>query len=297
MTTPNNGHTGESDSALLAHKTWRTVEPVHGMIYFVSEAAEEYAKLGVTGQDGYFASRAAPLGAVSAEVVIATFFNFNPVLVHRAIPGTWQAAMPADLLAARFRAADRALRRLLGDGVVASPEMARAAELIRIAAEVCSGSIEGRPLCAAHTNVAWPEEPHLVLWHAQSILREYRGDGHIASLVVHGLSGIEALVTHAGEGALPASLLQSTRGWSDKEWSDAVDSLRARGWLTNATPFALSEWGAVQRAEIEAQTDALAIDPYAELGESACSELRALVRPWSRILSEEILARAVAPGS
>ena len=82
--------------------------------------------------------------------------------------------------------------------------MRRAAELARAAAEEASRRIEGRPLAAAHADVAWPAEPHLVLWHAQSILREYRGDGHIALLVVHGLSGVEALVTHAAAGDVPA---------------------------------------------------------------------------------------------
>jgi len=32
------------------------------------------------------------------------------------------------------------------------------------------------------------------------LLREYRGDGHIAALVAHGLSGIEALITHIATG-------------------------------------------------------------------------------------------------
>jgi hypothetical protein len=292
MTTAADGHTGGADGALLARKTWRTVEPLHGMIYFVAEAADEYAKLGVTGQDGYFASRVAPMGPVSAEVVIATFFNFKPELVRRAIPRTWQIASPTELLDARFRAVDRALRRLLGDEVLQSSEMARAAELARLAAESSIGSIEGRPLCAAHASVPWPEESHLVLWHAQSILREYRGDGHIASLVVHGLSGIDALISHACEGTVPASVLQSTRGWSDEEWSDAITSMRKRGWLTSGPTLAFTEWGAAQRAAIESQTDDLAAGPYVELGESACAELRALARPWSKVLSDEILSRS-----
>src|SRR5215471_2408120 len=159
------------------------------MIYFVPEAADAYARLGITGRAGYFASRAAPMGAVSADVVVSTFYNFNPELVHAAIPGSWELATPAQLVAARFNAVDAACRRILGDAAVASPDMARAAELARTAAEVAAERVEGRPLAAGHAEVAWPEEPHLVLWHAQSILREFRGDGHIAQLVVHGLTG------------------------------------------------------------------------------------------------------------
>ena len=65
------------------------------MVYFVPEAAEAYERLGITGRAGYFASRAAPMGAVQADVVVSTFFNFNPELVHAAIPSSWAMATPA----------------------------------------------------------------------------------------------------------------------------------------------------------------------------------------------------------
>ncbi len=281
------GPAGEADSAALrARKTWRTLEPLHGMIYFVPEAAEAYARLGVTGRAGYFASRAAPMGAVTADVVVSTFFNFNPELVHAAIPRAWDSATPAQLVAARFSAADAAFRRLLGAEVVESEEMRRAATLARAAAEAASrAGMEGRPLAAAHADVAWPDEPHLQLWHAQSILREFRGDGHVALLVVHGLSGAEALVTHAAAGDVPAHVLRSTRGWSSEAWRAAMDALRGRGWLDMSDEPRFTEWGAAQRRAIEDGTDALAAAPYAELGDECCAELRALARPWSRTLA------------
>jgi hypothetical protein len=274
---------------LLARKTWRTLEPLHGMIYFVPEAAEAYARIGITGRSGYFASRAAPMGAVTPEVVIATFFNFNPALVYAAIPGAWETAAPQVLLAARLEAVDGAFRRLLGDEVLDSPEMLRAAELARGMAEEASTRVEGRPLCAGHADLPWPEAPHLVLWHAQSILREFRGDGHVALLVTHGLSGIDALVTHAAGGEVPAGILRATRGWSDEQWGSAVSSLRERGWLTDGDDLILTETGAAQRQEVEEQTDRLAAVPYAALGEEGCAELRSLARPWSRVFSEVLL--------
>jgi hypothetical protein len=266
------------------------------MVYFVAEAAEEYTKLGFAGRDAYFATRAAPMGAVPAEVVMATFYNFNPELVRHAIPRGWEIASPEDLVAARFRVVDRAYHRLLGDEVVTSSAMRAAAELARRAAEVAGASIGGRALCAGHARLPWPEEPHLALWHAQSILREYRGDGHIAQLMTHGLSGIDALVTHAAEGVIPADVLQSTRGWSDSSWQGAIASLQARGWLESGDTLSFSEWGAAQRAEIEEQTDLLAAGPYAHLGEDACSELRSLARPWSKILSDAMLFRPAEAG-
>jgi hypothetical protein len=272
--------------ALLARKTWRTAEPLHGMIYFVPEAAEAYATLGITGRDGYFASRAAPMGAVSAEVVTSTFFNFNPELIHAAIPKAWSVTTPDALVSARFGAVDGAMRRLLGGDVVQSDEMRRAATLGRSMAEVASAHIEGRPLCAGHAQLPWPDEPHLVLWHAQSVLREYRGDAHIALLVTHGLTGIDALLTHAAGGDVPAHLLQSTRGWSNEDWGSAADSMRARGWLSDSGELTFTEWGTAQRQEIEHQTDQLAAAPYAALGAEVCAEFRTLTRPWSKVFSE-----------
>lgn len=274
---------------LLARKTWRTLEPLHGMIYFVPEAAEAYERLGITGRAGYFASRAAPMGAVAAELVIATFFNFNPDLVHDAIPRAWEITTPGQLVDARLSAVDGAFRRLLGDEVIESPAMTRAAELARGLAENAGTHMEGRPLSAGHADLTWPGAPHLVLWHAQSILREYRGDGHVALLLTHGLSGIDALVTHGASGDVPPHVLRSTRGWSEEQWDAAVKSLRGRGWLAGGDDLAFTDWGAAQRQEIEEQTDALAAAPYAALGEVGCAELRALTRPWSKVFAEVLL--------
>ena len=276
-----NGTGASAEAALRARKTWQTGEPVHGMIYFVPEAADAYARLGIDGRAGYFASRAAPMGAVSAEVVVSTFYNFNPELVHEAIPAAWEVTTPVALVAARFDAADAAFRRVLGDAVLRSEEMRRAAVLARMAAEEAAQRVEGRPLAAGHAEVAWPDAAHLVLWHAQSLLREYRGDGHIAQLVTHGLSGLEALVTHAAAGNVPTLVLKSTRAWPDDTWDDAAEALRERGWLARGDELRLSGWGADQRRAIEDGTDALAAAPYETLGDERCKELRGLMRPWS----------------
>jgi hypothetical protein len=273
------------NGALLARKTWRTLEPLHGMVYFVPEATSEYARLGITGQSGYFASRAAPMGEVGPDVVVSTFYNFNPDAVAAAIPSSWAAASPTQLLRARLDAADAALRRVLGDAVLASTEMVRAASLARRAAEEVTGRSEGRPLAAAHAALEWPVAPHLVLWHAQSVLREYRGDGHVALLVTHGLSGLEALVTHAATGEVSPQVLRSTRQWSEAAWDAAVEALQGRNWLELGDTLRLTTWGGEQRQEIEDRTDKLASAPYEALGEEECAELRALARPWSRAVA------------
>ncbi|MGH9276147.1 MAG: SCO6745 family protein [Acidimicrobiales bacterium] len=266
---------------VMARKMWRTLEPYHGLIYFAPEAASAYEALGVTGRDGYFASRAAAMGAVPAEVVIATFFNFNPDLVRHAIPAAWEAASPHQLVEARAGAADAALRRALGD-VVDGAEVARAAELARVAADGCSPV--GRALYAGQSSLPWPTAPHVALWHAISLLREHRGDGHIAALVDARLSGLDALIFHAASGDVPRVALQTSRGWPDEAWDAAVARLVDRGLVDAEGGF--TDDGAALRQHIEDRTDALALAPWQGLGEDGCDELRGLVRPLSKAIVE-----------
>ena len=266
--------------AVVARKMHRTLEPFHGFVYFAPEAHEAYAALGLTDrQMGYFASRAAPMGAVSAEVVIAAFFNFSPDLVRRAIPAAWAIAAPARVHEARLAAVDGVLRKVLV-AEVTSPDLGEAAELARRAADACRP--EGRPLFAAHAALERPDEAHLQLWLAVTQLREFRGDGHIACLVDQELSGCEALVLHDATGEIPPGALRSTRARTDAEWAEATERLRARGWLDG--DGALTEEGRSARLEIEARTDELAMAPWRALGDDACTRLRTLVRPWSRSL-------------
>lgn len=267
---------------IVARKMWRTLEVYHGAIYFVPEAHEAYAALGVTdNRMGYFGSRAAAMGPVPAEVVIATFFNFHPKLVSDRVPKVWTIASPEQLLRARVGAADAMLRRILGDSI-ASSEMAEAAGLARTAAEACRP--EGRPLYAGHASLPWPSDPHLVLWHAITRLREYRGDGHIAALTSEGLDGCEALITHAAAGDISAEALRSSRQWPQEEWDAAVGRLRSRGLVDGDGSF--TEEGRTLRRRIEDRTDELALRAWEALGEDECSKLRALVRPFSRAILE-----------
>lgn len=265
---------------VLARKMHRTLEPYHGLVYFVPEAAAAYERLGVTGRSGYFASRAAAMGAVGAEVVIATFFNFRPELVRRSMAGVWDQVTPEAMTSARREGVDDALRRLLGPALD-TPELLEAATLARRAATDLEPA--GRPLFAAHAELAWPDEPHLVLWHAQTLIREFRGDGHIACLVEAGVAtGCEALVQHAASGEIPAEVLRSSRDWSTEEWAAAVEALRSRGWV-DAEGVATAEGRSV-RERIEQRTDELAMAPWRRIGVDDADRLRALVRPWSRAI-------------
>jgi hypothetical protein len=264
-------------------RAWRVTEPIHAMIYFVPEAPERYAKLGVGPGDGYFASRAAALGPVGPGVVAATFYNFDPGLVARAVPAVWALTSPAAILAARLDAADAALTRGLGAAALAAPEMAEAAGLARRAAEAATAWPQGRPLFAAYAALAWPDRPHLVLWHAQTLLREFRGDGHVAALLTAGVSGLEALILHVASGEADERFLRVTRGWRREAWQAALDGLRERG-LVNGEGNALTDAGAGLRAGIEATTDRLARPAYDALGTDGCVRLAELTRQISRTL-------------
>ncbi|MEK6438556.1 hypothetical protein WBK50_05880 [Pseudonocardia sp. T1-2H] len=250
------------------------------MTYFAPETEKHLTAAGLEpGRMSYFAGRAAPMGAVSGSVVAATFFNFSPALVARHIPKAWSLASPADVVAARFEAVDGALRRLLGDDVVASPVVAEAAALARRAAEAAEP--QGRPLAAGHLDVEWPSAPHLVLWHAVSVLREHRGDGHIALLVDAGLSGIDALVTATatGTGFVP-SFARASRGWTEDEWAASEVSLRERGLLGDG--LSLTPEGNALRERIEDDTNRLGAAPWEALGEEGTARLGELGRPLVR---------------
>lgn len=264
-----------------ARRTFRRAEPIHGMIYFTPHGPDAYGRIGVTDQRmGYFASRSAALGPVPAETVVATFFNFNPALVHGVIPAAWAIVAPEQMLAARLAAADASLRQAWGTDVD-SPQVREAADLARQAAERACGRPQGRPLFAGHAALPWPDAPHLVLWHAQTLLREYRGDGHVALLLTDGLDGLGALITHAATGSMPAVALRTSRAWSEQEWAAGVDAARAQGWLADGSQLTLSPAGRSRRQSIEDRTDDLACYPYEAIGEDGCARLSELTGPLS----------------
>lgn len=250
------------------------LEPLHAMIYFAPEAETEFTGLGLSaGHMAYFAGRAAPMGAVSAGVVSATFYNFNPQAVARVIPHAWSIASPEEILSARLRAADTALRRLLGDDVVASDEVVECAKLAREATQACLP--DGKPLFGGHADLEWPEQPHLELWHGVSLLREFRGDAHIAVLQTAGLNGLQALVLHAATGkGFNADAAKKLRGWSDQDWSTAQNQLRAQELLDDNGE--LTEEGVVLREEVETATDTQSMTPWIHLGVDKIERLTGL---------------------
>lgn len=279
----------------LAGRAHRATDLLHAFMYFVPEAEEELTDVGLRpGRMGYFASRSAPMGPVSAGVTTATFYNFNPEIVARYLPRAWGLASIEDILAARLRIADRGLRRLLGDEAPQAPAVMELAELARAA--TVGLPTRGRPLYAGHAELPWPDEPHLVLWHAVTLLREFRGDGHVAVLMVAGVSGLDALVTHTATGrGFTEQAAKTTRGWTDEQWAAAVEDLRARG-LIDASG-GLTEDGIDHRARIEQATDELDAHPWQTLGFDRTERLIELGKALSRqvvnagALASDVFAR------
>jgi len=255
----------------------RVIEPVHAMIYFAPEAFEEYEALGLSGQaELYFPSRAAALGVVPWQVVQATFFGFSPLAVQFGIAEAWTKTTPQDVIAARMRGVDRALRRIAPDGV---GDVGAALDLVRTACAGCTPP--GRPLYAAHAALPEPADPHLALWHGMALLREFRGDGHIAALVAAEITAPQALVLNGSfQGGGMTQFLQQTRAWSEDEWTTAVKQLEERGWVDGEG--ALTDAGRAAREAIEEQTDQLALPPYEHLGPERTERLYELLLPLSK---------------
>jgi hypothetical protein len=256
----------------LVRQMWKLLEPVHAILYYAPEVFARAEKLGFdtrTRWPSYFPLRAAPLGAAGAELVSATFYSFNPAMVREHIPGAWQVATPADVLAARAEGVGEALRKLAGD-----QDLTEVAALARELAEAADTT--ARPLGAANADLPWPTEPHLALWHATTILRETRGDGHVAALLTVGLDPTEALVSFAAVGAAPVEVFAS-RGWSAEQWAEAQQRLVERGWMNE--DGTATDAGTAGRDEVERITDELAAPAYRALGADKVGRLAQLVMP------------------
>src|SRR6266566_2737900 len=254
---------------------WTLFEPIHAVTYFMPEARSAYEKAGLRGfWRGYFAGRAAPLGAAGPAVVAASFFNFAPAFVARAIPGVWELITPEEALRVRLAGATSALGRLL-DGREA--EAAAAARLLwRAIGEL---DFSGRVLASADVALPVPGDGLAGLWQAATVLREHRGDGHFAALAAADIDGCEAVVLRCGLD-LRREDMQPVRGWTDEAWDDALSRLAARGWV--AADGTLTSAGRDAHAAVEDATDRAASRPWARLGPEATAEIAAALTPLAR---------------
>ena len=263
-----------------ARRMYRLVEPIHLVTYFADEPTDALMALGLRNYwDGYFAGRAAPLGLVPADVVHAVFYNFADGEAARHIPRVWSTVTPEAALAAREQGCVAALSRILGD-LTETAGLARAADL---AAKAAAGApTEGRVLYAALRALPLPQEPVARLWHAATLLREHRGDGHIAALVAAGIGGTEAHVLHALSENIPAKKFGRVHHLPPDRLARVMDGMRDRG-LIDASGW-LTDAGWKTKERIESVTDELAAPPYASLEPSELEQLIADLEPISGAL-------------
>lgn len=259
-----------------ARRMFELLEPICLVTYFADEINEEMAALGHrTYWDGYFASRAAPLGRVPAEVVHAAFYSFAEGEAARHIPSAWETIPPEVSLAAWQRASAAALRRILGD-LASSPGLVRAADLTTKAA--VSAPTAGRVMYAGMRTLEIPADPVTRLWHSATMLREHRGDGHVAALVSLGIGGTEAhIVSAIAMGIHPPESFGRVHHLPKKRLAEVMNGLRARGLVTADGHF--TDLGRETRARLEALTDELAAPPYEALPAAELDELIAELSP------------------
>jgi hypothetical protein len=297
-----------TDAARTARVMWTLFEPVHAVIYFAPQGRAAFEEAGLRGfWRGYFAGRAAPLGLVSAPVVTASFFNFAPGFVARAIPAVWDLITPEDALRTRLAGADAALRGVLAGR---EAEAAVAADLLwRAIGEL---DFSGRVLAAANAALPVPdgaspggdslggESPSgesagggslgggslgggssvlARLWQAATLLREHRGDGHFAALAAADIDGCEAVALRCCMD-LRREDLQPVRGWTDEQWDNALARLADRGWV--GTDGQLTNAGQAVHDAVEDATDRAAARPWARLGAAAIAELADVLTPLAK---------------
>jgi hypothetical protein len=252
---------------------WQLIEPVHAVTYFDPAAREPLRLLGIEGfWSGYVISRAAPLGPVGPALATASFFGFHPRRAAAVLPDAWLRLSPADALEARSDGAVTALTPHLNGAPVAE-----LADLLWRAAE--AADCEGRVLAAANQALPRPTAPLAALWQATTTLREHRGDGHVATLISHGIGPIEAMQLKVAAGESRAEDLRLGRGWSEEEWSAAALHLEALGWVDNGS---LTTDGRRARADVEAVTDAAARKPWAALSHDEAERAAELIAPVAR---------------
>lgn len=258
----------ELELTKASRRAWGALETVHVLGYFSDEVRRAYVALGLHPRLSYFAARSAAFGPVGPEVPIASFYVFAPWLHRKALPAAWSVASPERVQQTRRDAMGSVLAQVIGDHDVT--------ELLGLVRTVCDGlTAPGRPLYAAHSGLAWPDEPRLALWHATTLIREHRGDGHVAVLLRAGLDPVESLVL-GGLFAGNTPFVRSTRGWSEEEWADATERLTTRGLLSGDV---LTNDGVSFRRELERDTDRLALEGWAHLGQGGTKRVIELAAP------------------
>ena len=257
---------------------WHLFEPVHGVTYFAEEPRRAAADFGLTGYwAGYVVFRAAPLGSVGPAVVTAAFHGFGPSRLTKVLPRAWDAVSPAQALEARATSTAAALRAICAVAGIGDDQVTAAADALERAAAAVD--VAGRVLAAANVALPRRDDPYERLWQATTVLREHRGDGHVATLVALGVSPVESHLLKITAGESEERSLRLGRAWDDVQWAAGRARLHDRGWTDPAGD--LTPAGHAARDEVERRTDEAASAPWRALGQAASIEVAALLRPFA----------------
>lgn len=274
---PREGPAHDVDWSSPGRRLRDAIEPLATICFWSEPAYDEYAALGLDFLQGYVCSRGSVLGAAEPGVVAAAFGVFEPGLVRDVFAAGLEVCSVADVRAAKERGAVSALRACLGDD---TDDLDDVVSVLRRAAEAADPT--GRALHAGLASLPWPTDPVGALWHACTILREHRGDGHLAALVAAGIDGVQAnQLTELWVGWDPLAYTAS-RAWSPERMDAAAHALEARGWVADGV---LTDEGRRVRRDLEEATDRAALAVVGALGDDLDRALPTLER-WSQLVVE-----------
>ncbi|WP_166972923.1 SCO6745 family protein [Brevibacterium atlanticum] len=277
----------------------------HSAMYFSQTVGAVYAEHGLEpGLEGNMAARSAPLGRVNPGVVSAAYYNYSPNFVASLVPAVWDKVSPEEMVATRFDAVAAFMNELFGDRDDIALLTEAATEVNEAVQPVLAHmDFAGRALAAATADAIGGHQGDTVfekLWDSATIAREFRGDGHVASLVTAGVPGIDALMLDVATGAsFRPRAAQKTRGYTDEEWQTAQARLAEAGLITVDTDDrgfdlpVITEAGQELREQVEQLTDGTVTAAWSVLDDD---ELEALLSP-SRTLIKVIAQSGAFPAT
>lgn len=274
---------------------------LHSATYFSEAMGREYAKHGIeAGLPANMAARSAPLGRVNPGVVTATFYNYSPSFVASIVPAVWDTVSPETMVQARFDGVAVFLHEIYGAREDIALLDDAAGDLATSLSPVLDAmDFSGRALAAANFDVMKKHQPNTsfeALWDVATVAREFRGDGHVASLVATGMPGIDALLLDVATGAsFKPRAAQRTRGYSDEEWTTAQARLAESELITVETDErgfdlpVITEAGRDLKAQVEELTDGTVAAAWSALDDE---QIAALVPPSRTLI--KVLAQSGA---
>jgi hypothetical protein len=272
-------------------RTLRNVcEPIGANVYFAPEAFANYSALGLAADYGpaYFCSRSASMGTCSGMVVASAFGVFSPAVVVPAVDKGWSITTREPLLKARYVGATASLRRLLVEPDARS--LARAVELLQRGLAVADHA--GHALYSGLRSLPFPDDPVGRLWRCCDMVREHRGDSHISVWTKALVQPIEIQLMSELQMGMPLKTYSATRGWTVQQMDDALDGMRAKGWVEGD---AFTSEGRAFRDRIESDTDAMETPIVDAMGDGF-DELIGILRPWAVAIVKVGIAGGGYPG-